>query len=103
MGNCGCDGEGIVGTQLDPPGLEAWEPWHPDEVFSLLNAVDAPWHIAGGWALDLWHGFETRGREDKEDFIIPWTDRTIFDIISWFETLFGYRNESERIPSPREA
>jgi hypothetical protein len=52
--------------QLDPPGLEEWEPWHPKEVFSLLHSVEAPWHIAGGWALDLWHGFETRSHEDIE-------------------------------------
>jgi hypothetical protein len=52
--------------QLDPPGLDAWEPWHPDEVFRLLRSVDVPWCVAGGWALDLWHGFETRSHEDIE-------------------------------------
>jgi hypothetical protein len=51
---------------IDPAHFEAWEPWRPNEVFSLLRSVEAPWHIAGGWALDLWHGFETRRHEDIE-------------------------------------
>jgi hypothetical protein len=55
-----------MGKQLDPPGFDAWEPWHPNEVFSLLNSVAAPWHIAGALALDLWHGFETRSHDDIE-------------------------------------
>jgi hypothetical protein len=59
-----------VGRQLDPPGHEAWEPWHPNEVFSLLRSVEAPWHFAGGWALDLWHSFETRSHEDIEIAIL---------------------------------
>jgi hypothetical protein len=59
-----------MGQELDAPGLEAWKPWHPNEVFSFLHAVDAPWHIAGGWALDLWHGFETRNHEDIEIAVI---------------------------------
>jgi Aminoglycoside-2''-adenylyltransferase len=59
-----------VGRQLDPPGLEAWEPWHPNEVFSLLDPVEAPWHFAGGWAVDLWLGFQTRSHEDIEIAIL---------------------------------
>ena len=51
---------------IDPPGLEAWQPFHPDELFRRLRGIGAPWHVAGGWALDLWHGFETRSHEDIE-------------------------------------
>jgi hypothetical protein len=39
LGNCGYDEEGIVGRQLDPPGLEVWELWRPDEFFGLLHSV----------------------------------------------------------------
>ncbi len=52
--------------QPDPPGLEDWDPWHPNELFLRLQTVEAPWYVAGGWALDLWHGFETRRHEDIE-------------------------------------
>jgi hypothetical protein len=70
MGNCGCDGEGGTGEQYDPSGFETWEPWHPEEVFSLLHSVEAPWHIAGGWALDLWLGYESRSHEDIEIVVL---------------------------------
>jgi hypothetical protein len=59
-----------VGRKLDPPSLEAWEPWHPNEIFNLLHSADVPWCVAGGWALDLWHGIETRGHEDIEIAIL---------------------------------
>ena len=31
-----------------------------------LAHVDAPWCIVGGWALDLWHGEQTRPHHDIE-------------------------------------
>ena len=54
----------------DPPGVEDWDPWHPNELFLRMQTVDAPWHVAGGWALDLWHGIETRRHEDVEIAIL---------------------------------
>jgi hypothetical protein len=59
-----------MNSRLNALGLEAWEPWHPDEVFERLHPVDVPWHFAGGWALDLWRGFETRSHEDIEIAIL---------------------------------
>lgn len=43
-----------------------WDPWYPDEVVQRLAGVTAPWYIAAGWALDLWHGRQTRTHEDME-------------------------------------
>lgn len=45
---------------------DAWSPWHPRELALLLAGVSKPWCIVGGWALDLWHGYETRPHEDIE-------------------------------------
>ena len=59
-----------MGEMLDPHGIDAWEPWHPNELSVRLRTVEAPWHVAGGWALDLWHGFETRRHEDIEIAIL---------------------------------
>jgi hypothetical protein len=55
-------------TELDgEPVLEpAWDPWHPDEVARRLAGVTAPWYVAAGWALDLWHGEQTRPHHDTE-------------------------------------
>jgi hypothetical protein len=52
------------------PGTDAWKPWRPDEVMERLAGVGAPWCVAGGWALDLWHGQETRPHEDLEIAIL---------------------------------
>ncbi|GGM56193.1 nucleotidyltransferase domain-containing protein [Dactylosporangium sucinum] len=43
-----------------------WEPWPPGEVARRLAGVRSPWYVAGGWALDLWLGAETRPHEDIE-------------------------------------
>jgi hypothetical protein len=48
------------------PDLEAWDAWRPEEVAERLVGLAAPWHVAGGWALDLWHGRQTREHEDLE-------------------------------------
>jgi hypothetical protein len=61
---------GNMDKQLDPPGLDAWDPFLPNELFRRLRGIEALWHVVGGWALDLWHGFETRNHEDIEIAIL---------------------------------
>ena len=41
-----------------------WEPLTPEQVRDLLRDVQAPWYIAGGWALDLYLGRATRAHTD---------------------------------------
>ncbi|GHO87374.1 nucleotidyltransferase domain-containing protein [Dictyobacter formicarum] len=41
-----------------------WQPWGPHEVAQLFAAVTVPWWIAGGWALDLFVGEQTREHDD---------------------------------------
>lgn len=53
-------------TAAFEPDLSVWEAWHPGEVARRLAAVDAPWYIAAGWALDLFRGRQTRDHEDLE-------------------------------------
>jgi hypothetical protein len=48
------------------PDLEAWEPWRPDEVAERLRPANVPWAIAGGWAIDLSLGRQTRPHKDIE-------------------------------------
>jgi hypothetical protein len=58
--------------ELPPGGVPAvgpevqWDPWRPGQVADLLSAVTAPWYVAGGWALDLYRGAQTREHEDLE-------------------------------------
>ncbi|GAB2622575.1 hypothetical protein Aab01nite_26530 [Paractinoplanes abujensis] len=48
------------------PDIEAWQPWHPEQVAERLEGVGVPWYVAGGWAIDLHLGEETRDHEDLE-------------------------------------
>ncbi len=41
-----------------------WLPWQPHEVARLFSTLTVPWWIAGGWALDLFLGEQTRDHED---------------------------------------
>lgn len=49
---------------------DAWFAWHPIELARRLNRISRPWCVAGGWALDLWHGYQTRDHEDLEFTIL---------------------------------
>lgn len=49
-----------------PVGDPPWEPWRPEELARMLEGVDVPWYVAGGWALDLMRGKQTREHGDLE-------------------------------------
>ena len=48
----------------DPSPFGVWQPWSVHEVALLFSSVTVPWWIAGGWALDLFLGIQTREHED---------------------------------------
>lgn len=58
-------------TTGHPPDEIPWTPWHPRDLAHRLRQVSAPWCVVGGWALDLWHGRETRAHEDLEFTVLP--------------------------------
>lgn len=49
---------------------DAWEAWAPGRLFERLRYQTSPWYVVGGWALDLWHGYQTRSHEDLEFCIL---------------------------------
>ncbi len=57
---------------VDPRAIPAtpensrWEPLTPQQVAERLRGLDIPWWIAGGWALDLFLGRQTRAHNDIE-------------------------------------
>jgi hypothetical protein len=53
-----------------PPDVDAWRAWTPEEAALRLDGVAAPWCVAGGWALDLWRGEQTRPHDDLEIAIL---------------------------------
>ena len=48
------------------PDVSKWEAWSPDQVGDILASVDAPWYVAGGWAIDLFLGGQRREHGDLE-------------------------------------
>ncbi len=49
-----------------PAPEQRWEPLTPDQVQGRLAGFERPWWIAGGWALDLFMGRQTRAHDDVE-------------------------------------
>lgn len=47
-----------------------WQPWLPDEATSFFSTLAAPWWIAGGWAIDLFLGTQTRTHEDMDILVL---------------------------------
>jgi len=43
----------VLVQSLLAPHVDSWDAWRPDELAPRLSGVDRPWHVAGGWALDL--------------------------------------------------
>jgi hypothetical protein len=52
--------------QFHGPAVGRWSSLRPQEVAALLAGVNRPWWIAGGWALDLFLGFQTRAHDDLD-------------------------------------
>ena len=48
------------------PELLRWEPLRLEQVAGLLRETPAPWWVAGGWAIDLFMGRQTRAHKDIE-------------------------------------
>lgn len=59
-------------TATDPRSFAAtgdavrWEPLTVEQVAERLRELRVPWSIAGGWALDLFIGRQTRAHKDVE-------------------------------------
>jgi hypothetical protein len=56
--------------QVMPLPEHAWDAWSPEEL-SLRLGSRRDWYVVGGWALDLWHGYQTRRHEDLEFAVLP--------------------------------
>ena len=50
--------------------LTKWKPLSPSEVKELMKGLSVPWWIAGGWAIDLFVGRQTRPHGDCDIVIL---------------------------------
>jgi hypothetical protein len=51
---------------LSRPATGVWRPLDPAAARRILCVLDVPWWIAGGWALDLFVGTQTRAHKDLD-------------------------------------
>jgi len=56
----------LVGAENSLPDLERWNAWRPKQLASRLQALEVPWAVAAGWAIDLFVGRESRAHDDLE-------------------------------------
>lgn len=50
--------------------LGRWDPLTPAEVAEVLRGLDPPWWLAGGWAIDLHVGRQTREHADTDVLVL---------------------------------
>lgn len=91
-------------TRSHIPAGGAWRASHPGEAARLLSSVRCGWWVAGGWALDLFFGSETRRHEDLDIGVLRRDVPRILDSLpGWelFEAKDGRLQRLERrVPEP---
>jgi hypothetical protein len=81
-------------------------PTHPTEALVWLNGVGAPWWIAGGWALDLYAGTQTRPHADLDVGMLRRDAPAVLAALSdweFFEVQGGVHSTLARGQAPRAA
>ncbi len=55
------------------------------EVVRLFGELEVPWWIAGGWAIDLFLGHQTRDHEDIDVVVLRRDQRVVHDVLSGWD------------------
>ncbi len=79
----------------ETPSWGPWEPWRPQEVAQFLAPLSAPWWIAGGWAIDLFLGRQTREHDDIDVQILRCDQHEV-------RALFGAWDVQAALQPPRD-
>jgi hypothetical protein len=83
------------------PDLDAWDAWRPSVLARRVAGVDVTWCVAGGWALDLFLGRQTREHRDLE-IAVP--DDRFADIARRFpDCEFHVAGDGQVVPLSDEA
>jgi hypothetical protein len=79
------DGQASAETRWEPLGLE--------EVKQLLAPVSAPWWIAGGRALDMFIGHETRTHVDIDVAVLRRDQQAFRDVLATWDVRIAHAGE----------
>jgi hypothetical protein len=75
--------------------LGTWQPWSPQDVARFFAPLATPWWIAGGWAIDLFLGRQTREHEDIDVQILRRDQQAV-------RALFGAWDIQAALSPPRD-
>lgn len=67
------------------PAAGRWQPVDPREARSLLGHIPTSWWVAGGWALDLFIGQQSRPHKDLDIGILRRDLRQVLSALSGWE------------------
>jgi hypothetical protein len=73
----------------DDATLYDWEPLDPGRLSRLLAGFRPPWWIAGGRALDLWLGRETRLHKDLDIAVLRTDQQELYRFFGGWELRFA--------------
>jgi hypothetical protein len=88
----------------NPSALGAWQPVHPAQCADWFSTVAAPWWVAGGWALDLYAGAQSRPHGDLDVGVLRRDAREVLAALaSWeiFEVRAGALTRLDTGDEPR--
>jgi len=83
---------------------DPWQAIHPSTAFHALSALSVDWWVAGGWALDLFVGRQTRPHKDLDIGILRRDFSTVYAALSsweFFEARRGTLTSLRRGDEPR--
>jgi len=79
-------------TEAAPPE-HRWEPLSLEEIKRLLGPVAAPWWVAGGHALDMFLGHETRQHLDIDVAILRRDQKAFLDALRKWDVQIAHNGE----------
>jgi hypothetical protein len=74
---------------FDYGNLWEWEEFDASRLLEVMGNFDAPWWVAGGWALDLWMECETRSHQDVDVAILRGDQRKLYRSLSRWELYYA--------------
>lgn len=75
------------------PPEHRWEPLSLDEVKQLFGSLSAPWWIAGGHALDMFLGHETRTHADIDVAVLRRDQKAFRDALGKWDVHIAHAGE----------
>lgn len=70
---------------MDAPELAPWDPMSPREAAIEFTAWPHPWWVAGGWAIDLLLGRQTRPHGDLDIIVLRRDQARVRDLLSTWD------------------